>query len=76
MTVYYWEDGPRARFEQSVKSVAGRRIHDAYLSAYGEGVILEGTFTLAQIAIIYRAMRKYEQEIAEAKAYVAAQREA
>lgn len=77
MTVYYWEDGPRARFEDAAESLRSDSSIDAVrLSAYGEGVILEGIFTLKQLEVIVRAMRAYEKEVAGAKAAVVSKEKA
>lgn len=77
MSVYYWEDGPRTRFDKAVKAIKGdSSIDTLQLGAYDNGVMLEGFFALEQLEVIVKAMRKYEKEIAEAKAHISAQREA
>lgn len=72
MTVYYWEDRPRAEFKVATESLRHEsRVGELRLTIEGE-VAVEGVFTLAQLEVIVKALRKYEQEVAEAKAYVAA----
>jgi len=71
MSIYYWEDGPRRRFESAVEEIRhDRRVDELTLTAFEHEMALDGVFTLEQLEMIVKAMRRFKTEVSEAKAKV------
>lgn len=72
----YWEEGPRSNFKRATEQIKkDSQVETMHLAYYEEAVVLEGTFTLAHLRKLARALSLYQKEIADAKAYMQKQRE-